>query len=113
MDVERGSDGKADEDEEDLVTGPFDAADNETKPGPEEGNPDEFGEAELEERRSTSRPIGEHKDVGVGEEVEAREAHDNVVEIVSAKGSVVAAKLGQGEERTGRGGLPSQSRQTP
>lgn len=83
--MERRGNGEADEDKKDLVARPFDAFDDEAEPSPEEGDPDEFGEAELEEWRRASGPLGEHEDVGVDEEVEARKAHDNVVEVVSAK----------------------------
>lgn len=59
--------------------------DDASKPQPEDDESGEFEDAELEERRAARGPVGEDKGVRKGKEVEARKAHDEVVELVSAR----------------------------
>jgi hypothetical protein len=63
------------------LNGPKDSS---AEPRVEEDDADDLENAELEERGAATRPAGCEKGVREGEEVEAAEAHDEVVELVPA-----------------------------
>lgn len=58
------------------------AEDDPAEPSPEEGDADEFKDAEFEQRRPAARPAGQEERVREGKEVETGKAHDEVVEFV-------------------------------
>ena len=84
--VQRARDGKADDEVQEpeaLARNP--AEDAAAEPGPERRDAGELEEAQLEERRLARRPARQEEAVRQGEQVEARKAHDDVVELVPAR----------------------------
>ena len=91
LDMERARDCERDNHVEPPVCRRVDAAeDDPAEPCPEEGDADEFEDAEFEQWRSSTRPAGQEERVREGKEVETGKAHDEVVELVP-----VAARGGQ------------------
>lgn len=58
------------------------AQDDAAEPGPEESDTDEFEDAQLEQGRPATRPAGQQEGVRECKEVEPREAHNEVVQLV-------------------------------
>lgn len=77
--MQRTGNSKAHKHKEHLGSDSRYASDQQSEPSPEESDSNKLQQTKVEERARSMWPLGQHESVGIGEEIETSETHDDVV----------------------------------